>query len=94
MEYARQLVAVVAVLGLLGAVLWYARRRGWVLGAARPRAGRRMEPIERLMLGPNHTLHLVRIGDEALVVACSPGGCALLDRVPARDGALPTGARQ
>jgi len=92
MEYAQQLVAVAAVLGLLGAVLWYARRHGCVLGAAGPRAGRRMEAIERLMLGPNHTLHLVRIGDDALVVACSPGGCVLLDRVPVRDSSAP-GAR-
>jgi flagellar biosynthetic protein FliO len=91
MEYAQQLVAAVAVLGLLGTVLWYARKRGWVSGMPGPRAGRRIESIERLTLGPHHTLHLVRVGDQALVVACSPTGCALIDRVPARDRIGPTG---
>jgi flagellar biosynthetic protein FliO len=93
MEYTQQLVAAATVLGLLGTVLWYARKRGWVSGAVGARADRRIEALERLALGPHHTLHLVRVGDEALVVACSPAGCALLDRVPARDGAAPTGVR-
>jgi flagellar biosynthetic protein FliO len=93
MEYTQQLVAAGAVLALLGAVLWYARRRGWVLGTARLRPGRRLETIERLALGPHHTLHLVRVGDQALVVACSPAGCALLDRAPVQEAPMPAGVR-
>jgi flagellar biogenesis protein FliO len=93
MEYTQQLVTAAAVLALLGGVLWWARRRGWVSGAAGQRTGRKLEAIERLALAPHHTLHLVRAGEEMLVVACSPGGCALLDRMAIRDGAVPTGAR-
>jgi flagellar biogenesis protein FliO len=93
MEYIHQLLSAAAVLALLGGSLWYARKRGWVSGAAGPRTGRRLEAIERLTLAPHHTLHLVRVGDEALVVACSPAGCALLDRLPARQTAVEGGAR-
>ena len=42
-----------------------------------------MESLERLPLGPQHTLHLVRMGETALLVACSPAGCALVQSVPA-----------
>jgi flagellar biosynthetic protein FliO len=93
MEYTQQLVAAAGVLALLGAVLWYARKRGWVMGAAGPRAGRRLATIERLALGPHHTLHLVQVGDQALLVACSPAGCALLDRVPVREASALAGVR-
>jgi flagellar biogenesis protein FliO len=93
MEYTEQLVAAAGVLGLLGTVLWYARKRGWAAGSSVGRACRRLEAIERLALGPHHTLHLVRVGDEELVVACSAAGCVLLDRVPAREGLEPAGAR-
>jgi hypothetical protein len=48
-----------------------------VLAARRP-AGRKLECLERLPLGPQHTLHLVRLGDTALLVASSPGGCSLV----------------
>ena len=81
MEYAQPMLAAVVVLAMLGSLLWLGRRRGWIAAAA-PRGPRRLEVLERLALGPQHTLHLVRIGDEALLVASSPAGCALLDRVP------------
>ena len=93
MEYTQQLVAAGAVLALLGAVLWYARKRGWVSGTGGARPGRRMEAIERLALAPHHTLYLVRVGDETLVVACSPAGCALLDRAPVQEAPMPAGVR-
>ena len=81
MEYTQQMVAVGVVLATLGAVFWFARRRGWTAVAAVRRSERRLQAIERLPLGTNHTLHLVRVGEQTLVVACSPAGCALLDRV-------------
>jgi hypothetical protein len=52
-----------------------------------------LETIERLALGPHHTLHLVRVGDQARVVACSPAGCALLDRSPVREAPMPAEVR-
>jgi hypothetical protein len=38
-----------------------------------------MECLERLRLGPQHTLHLVRLGDRAMLVASSPAGCSLVE---------------
>lgn len=79
MEALRQIMAVGVVLGLLGGALWWLRRRGFVVAPARRNgSARRMECVERLALGPQQTLHLVRLGGRALVVASSPAGCALL----------------
>ena len=75
-----QQMAVVAVVLLLGATLWVLRRRG-LAGVAfgkRP-GGRRIECMERLPLGPQHTLHLVRVGETELLLACSPSGCSLVE---------------
>lgn len=79
MEALRQITAVGVVLGLLGGALWWLRRCGFVLPASRRQGAlRRMESVERLALGPQQTLHLVRLGGRALVVASSPAGCVLL----------------
>ncbi len=75
----QQIGAVAVVLALLAATLWLLRRRG--LAGVLPSGnagGRRLERLERLPLGPQHTLHLIRLGDTALLVACSPGGCTLV----------------
>lgn len=86
MEIVGQLAAVGAVLALLAACTWYLRKRGW---AGPPQAGktrgRRLEAVERLPLGPQHVLHLVRLGDRALLVASSPAGCGLLENCAWRD---------
>jgi len=93
MDLGGQMTAAAAVLVLLGALLWWLRRRGWAAATAGRAVGRRLQTMERLALGPQHSLHLVRLGEEALLVACSPSGCALLDRVPARTLADAAGAR-
>ena len=79
MEVFQQAAAVAAVLGLLGATLWWLRRRGLagITLGTRPSA-RRLEALERLSLGPQHTLHLVRLGGAALLLASSPSGCRLV----------------
>jgi flagellar biosynthetic protein FliO len=78
-----QLAAVAGVLTLLGLALWFLRRRGLAgLTMARNKPARRLECLERLPLGPHHTLHLVRMGETALLVASSPGGCSLVQSVP------------
>jgi flagellar biogenesis protein FliO len=81
MEVIQQMAAVGLVLLLLGASLWVLRRRGiaGIVLAGRP-AKRRLECLERMALGPQHTLHLVRIDGRELLVAASPSGCALLER--------------
>jgi flagellar biosynthetic protein FliO len=83
MELVGQMTAVAGVLTLLAAVLWWLRRRGYArVAMLSPGRGRRMERLERLALSPQHSLHLVRLGDTALLVAASPGGCFLLQSLP------------
>ncbi len=78
MEATEQMAAVALVLLLLGAALWALKRRGFA-GVVRGRtSGRRLECVERLPLGPQQVLHLVRMGEMELLVASSPSGCTLL----------------
>ena len=95
MDFVRQMGAVGAVLALLAAGLWWLRRKGFAgMLPARHPAGRRLECLERLALGPQHTLHLVRLGDMALLLASTPAGCTLVERVPRRDLEGPREAAQ
>lgn len=88
MESFYSIFAVVFVLALLGLTLAVLRKRGaatWRFPVASGSA-RRMEVLERLSMGPQHALHLVRIAGRSVLVATSPGGCQLLmdvDGVPA-----------
>jgi flagellar biosynthetic protein FliO len=85
MELIDQIAAVAAVLGALGAMTWWLRRRGPLERPGfRKSGGKRLESLERLPLGPQQTLHLVRMGSRALLVAATPSGCALLDSVEVR----------
>jgi len=85
MEALEQTMAVGLVLLLLGGTLWWLRRRGFAgLTVARRGGERRMECLERLPLGPQHTLHLVRVGDVELLLASSPSGCALVETLSRR----------
>ena len=82
MDIVRQLASVFFVLGLLILVVWILRRRNLVQFRARSSRGRRrrvLESLERLPLSPQHSLHLVRIGDRMVVLAAHSGGCTLLD---------------
>jgi len=86
MEFAQEFAAVGAVLALLAVTLWWLRRRGFAaLVPMKRNAGRRLECLERLSLGPQHTLHLVRVGDTAVLLASTPSGCALVQSLPSRD---------
>ena len=83
MEAIQQTGAVAAVLALLLLTLWWLRRRG-LTGAplGRKTSVRRMQSLERLPLGPQHALHLVRLGESALLISSSASGCALIHRAP------------
>ena len=86
MEVIQQAAAVVGVLLLLGATLWWLRRRGFAgVNVLKKSSVRRLECLERLPLGPQHTLHLVRFGERALLLATSSAGCALVESVPCRE---------
>jgi flagellar biogenesis protein FliO len=78
-----QMAAVAGVTTLLASTLWFLRRRG-IAGIlpVRSKPARRLECLERLSLGPQHTLHLVRMGEMSLLVASSPGGCSLVQSFP------------
>jgi flagellar biogenesis protein FliO len=90
METIQQTGAVVLVLTLLPLTLWWLRRRGLAgmaggLPLVRKANPRHLESLERLPLGPQHTLHLVRLGGAALLISASPAGCALLHRTEWRE---------
>lgn len=92
MDLIGQLAAIGAVLSLLAVTLWWLRRRGFA--SVRPRRGERrlLETVDRLPLGPQHSLHLIRLGEQALVVACSPAGCSVVATRPWTDVASEGGA--
>ena len=74
MEWIRQVLAVSGVLLLLGAALWWLRRKGLAQYGTRSSTGARkrtLESVERLALGPQHSLHLVRLAGRGLLVGAS-----------------------
>jgi flagellar biosynthetic protein FliO len=87
MEIMEQLAAVAAVLAVLVASAWWLRRRGLAapILPGRGTRGRRLESVERLPLGPQQTLHLIRVGERALLVASYPSGCVLLESTAWRE---------
>ena len=82
MSFGEQYAAVALVMCLLGTTLWWLRRRGYSPAITGRRTSRRLEAMERLQLGPQHSLHLVRMGQTLAVVSCSPGGCSILQALP------------
>ena len=78
MDAIRQLSTVGAVLLLLAAALWWLRRQGMArFGGGRSRK-RALQSVEKLILGPQHALHLVRLAGRGLLVETSPAGCTVL----------------
>jgi flagellar biogenesis protein FliO len=83
MEVIQQMAAVGLVLLLLAGSLWALRRRGFAAIAISGKVSeRRLRSLERLPLGPQHTLHLVRVDGRELLVASSAAGCSLIERLP------------
>lgn len=83
MEVLGQAAAVIGVLVLLAAVLHWLRKGGMPVWPVTGRGERRMQVLERLVLSPQHCLHLVRVGERTLLVATSPAGCTVLESAPA-----------
>ena len=85
MEIVNQVLAVLLVLGLLGATLWWLKKKSPVrLGVCgrRRRDDAKLEAIERLPLTAQHALHLVRVADRAVLVAVHGAGCTMLESRP------------
>jgi flagellar biosynthetic protein FliO len=81
------LLAIALTLGTLGGLVWVLRRKGWAqvrLASLMPKESRRgqLEVIDRLVLGPQHSLHLIRVGDRVVLIGLSPSGCNLLESAP------------
>jgi hypothetical protein len=79
-DLVRQGLAVLLVFGLLGAAVW--KLRGGVLVRTRC-DGPRLASVGRLVLTPQHTVHLLRIDGHEVVVATYPHGCSVLNELPA-----------
>ena len=89
MDVLRQVFSVLLVFSLLGAVLWLLRRGGRIsfqnLARVRVQGNTRsMVAVERLVLTPQHTLHLVCIHGREVLVATHPQGCSFITTVAER----------
>lgn len=75
----QQVVAICLVLGLLGGTLWLLRRKGLAkfngIGIKGPKGAKAMTVLERMPLTAQHSLHLVRVRDETILIGVSPSGC-------------------
>ena len=82
MELREQLLAIGMVLAMLCGGLWLLKRKGLAHPSLRraTRSGEpRMELLDRLALSPQHSLHLVRVGQRTVLVGLSPAGCSLFE---------------
>lgn len=82
MDLLERLLAVVLVGALLAATLWLLRRKpGMTLRFRRQsRSNGSLESLNRLQLGAQHTVHLLRSGDRRLLVGLCNGNFVVLDR--------------
>jgi flagellar biosynthetic protein FliO len=88
MEVTEQITMVLLVFALLGGLLWFFKRRGFVSLPLSPRRGgngRRLEVLERVSLSPQHALHLVRVADRIVLIGTAPSACSLLDTPASRE---------
>jgi len=84
------IVSMTLVLAGLAGLMWWFRR----LAARGPIPGRHIQVLETVALGPGKCLHLVRLGDRGLLLACGPQRCELiceLETVPQAGPAAGTG---
>lgn len=94
MEVYRQFGGVLLVLGTLVFLLYMAQRRGWAQWSGLRNTGnqRTVTVLERIRLTPQHTLHVLAIGERRLLVTSSPGSCQLIAELPKEDSSgLPLG---
>ena len=74
--------AVVLVLALLLLSLWVLRKKGlanFTAGSLMNQRQRRLSVVERLALSPQHSLYLVQMTDQVLLLGSSPAGISLIE---------------
>ena len=98
MDLLQPLAAIVLVLGLLAAALLLLKKRGAatfqlpgqisgrftgaISGRLSGSGQRKLEVLERVALGPQHSVHLVRVGERQVLIGTSPSSCQLLESYP------------
>lgn len=75
MEILAQMSAVFFVLALLAGGLWVLKRKSLVF--PRQSGPKQMEVVERVGLGPQHSLALVRVNGRMVLVGTGPGVCEI-----------------
>jgi flagellar biogenesis protein FliO len=87
MELSQQLAVIGSVFALLALCLFLARRRGLIrvqLPSLRSRPEREFELLDRIALGPQHALHLIRWGEDRLLIATHPRGTDVIEPMAAQ----------
>jgi flagellar biogenesis protein FliO len=81
MDVIQPAAAIVFVLALLGGVLMALRGRANLSfrSVSFRTVAKNLEVIERISLGPQHSLHLVRTGSRTVLIATGPQSCQLLE---------------
>jgi flagellar biogenesis protein FliO len=82
MDVIQPLAAIVFVMALLGGALLLLKKRGGAtfrMPGISGSAAKRLEVMERVSLGPQHALHLVRVDGRTMVVTTAPGGCQIVE---------------
>lgn len=85
MDLLQPFTAIALVLGLLAAALFVLRRRGAATFRFPGSAGstaKQLEVLERVALGPQHSVHLVRVGGRCVLIGTAPSSCQLLEAHP------------
>ncbi len=85
MEIFQQVASVFLVLALVAGTVLFLTKRGaghlrWPVRARRSKVA--LEAVERLPLSAQHSLHLVRLADRALLLAAHGNGCTLIESRP------------
>lgn len=78
MDIVRQSLAITFVFALLGAALWFLRKKGATRFPRRQSDRGLLESLAKLALSGQHSIHLVRAGDRELVLGVHPSGVTLL----------------
>lgn len=71
--------AIGLVLALLGAVLFVLKKRGIARFSPMADRTKQLEVVDRIALGPQHAIHLVRVGGRCILIATSPGHCEIFE---------------
>lgn len=75
MELLQQMSAIALVLALLGGAVWLLKQKQVTL--TRGHGPKQLEVVERIALGPQHALALVRVNGNVVLVGTGPGVCEI-----------------